>query len=57
MKPRKTKDVWVIRWNGEDVDQFDTLKEARDMAKAYRMAFNSPVSIALRREKVAPCDV
>ena len=26
---RKTKDIYKIMWNGEEVDRFDTLKEAK----------------------------
>lgn len=49
---RKTKDVYKIIWRGEEVDQFDTLKEAREMKKEYDMAFHSYVSIKRGREKI-----
>lgn len=47
---RKTKDVYKIIWNGEEVDRFDTLEEARAMKKEYDMAFHSCVSIIKGRE-------
>ena len=37
---RKTKDVYSLIWNGEEIDQFDTRKEAREMRKEYNLAFN-----------------
>ena len=49
---RKTKDVYKIIWNGEEVDSFDTLKEAREMRKEYELAFHSSVNIKPERERI-----
>ena len=49
---RKTKDIYKIMWNGEEVDSFDTLEEAREMKKEYDMAFHSVTSIRKGRERV-----
>lgn len=49
---RKTKDVWKIIWNGEEVDSFDTYEEAKKMKKEYDLAFHSVTSIERRREKI-----
>lgn len=40
---RKTKDVWKLYWNGEEIDSFDTLKEAREMKMRYAFAFHCGV--------------
>ena len=32
---RKTKDVWRLYWNGEEIDSFDTPLEARTMRMEY----------------------
>ena len=32
---RKTKDVYGLIWNNEEIDCFNTLKEAREMQKEY----------------------
>ena len=50
---RKTKDVYKIIWNGEEVDSFDTLKEAREMKKEYDMAYHSVTSIQKGRERIS----
>lgn len=47
---RKTKDIYKIMWNGEEVDRFDTLKEAKEMKKEYNLAFHGGASIKKGRE-------
>lgn len=49
---RKTKDVYKIIYNGEEVDSFDTWEEAKEMKKEYDMAFHGCVSIKRGREKL-----
>ena len=47
---RKTKDVYKLIWNGEEIDRFDTLKETREMKKEYEFAYHSGVTIKKGRE-------
>lgn len=47
---RKTKDVYKIMWQGEEIDRFDTYKEAKEMKREYDLAFGSAVSIKPGRE-------
>jgi len=49
---RKTKDVFLIIWNGEEIDQFDTRKEARAMRIEYNIAFKGGCWIRVKREKI-----
>lgn len=49
---RKTKDVYKLIWNGEEIDSFDTLDEARMMRKEYALAFHSSVDIKKSRERI-----
>ena len=52
MYKRKTKDVCKLMWNKEEIDTFDTLKEAREMKKEYEIAYHSAVSIKKTRERI-----
>lgn len=49
---RKTKDIYNLVWNGEVIDSFDTLKEAREMRKEYELAYHSSVTIKSGRERI-----
>jgi hypothetical protein len=49
---RKTKDVWFIIWNNEDVDEFEDRKEARAMLKEYNLAYNGGCSIKKKRVRI-----
>lgn len=49
---RKTKDVYFIIWNNEEVDEFDTRIEAREMVKEYNMAFKGGCFIRRKRIKM-----
>ena len=40
---RKTKDVWKLYWNGEEIDSCDTFKEAKAMRLEYALAFHCGV--------------
>lgn len=47
---RKTKDVYRLFWNGEEIDSFDTLKEAREMRVEYALTFHcSAISISIKK--------
>lgn len=50
---RKTVDQFYIIWNNEEVDQFDSRKEARLMVKEYNLAFGGGCFIRKKREKIA----
>ena len=50
MYQRKTKDVYILRWKGEDIDSEDTLQGARYLQKEYNMANQGGVTIIKRRE-------
>lgn len=49
---RKTKDVYFLIWNGEEIDQFETRKEAREMKKEYIIAFKGAVYIRPKRQAI-----
>lgn len=52
MYKRKTRDVYKLIWNGEEIDSFDTLKEAKTMRYEYEFAFHSSVNIKKGRERI-----
>lgn len=47
---RKTKDIYRIIWNGEEVDSFDTFEEAKKMKKEYEIAYHDSMRIKRGRE-------
>ena len=49
---RKTKDVYFIIWNGEEIDQAETRQDARYLVKEYNLAFGGGCSIKCKREKI-----
>jgi len=49
---RKTKDIYILRWNGEEIDEFDTKSEARTMRKEYMLAYGGPVYIKRAMRKL-----
>lgn len=52
---RKTKDVYRLIWNGEEIDSFDTHSEAKQMRREYALAYHcSLIDIILKkgREKI-----
>ena len=50
---RKTKDVYKLIWNEEEIDSFDTLKEAKEMRKEYSLAYHGAyVYIKKGRERI-----
>ena len=52
MYQRKTKDVYRLIWNGEEIDSFDTYKEAKEMKREYELAYHSSVIIKRGRERI-----
>lgn len=57
MHKRKTKDQYHIVWHSEygteDIDVFDSLKEAREMITEYRLCMPTlSLWIVKRREKI-----
>ena len=49
---RKTKDVYRLIWNGEEIDSFDTMAEAKKMQYEYQLAYHDMVVIRIGREKI-----
>jgi len=49
---RKTKDVFVVMWQGEEVDETDTKADARYLLVEYNLAFRGGCSIKIKREPV-----
>ena len=49
---RKTKDVYVLYWNGEKIDTAETLKECRFLVQEHNLAYGGGVSFKRGREKL-----
>ena len=49
---RKTKDVYYIIWQGEEIDQAETRQDARYLVKEYNTAFKGGCSIKTERVKI-----
>ena len=52
---RKTTDVYRLIWKGEQIDYFDTLKEAKEMRKEYALAYHCDlysINIQRGRERI-----
>ena len=56
MYQRKTKDIYRLFWNGEEIDSFDTFKEAKVMRVEYESAFHSPGEISIKKGRDRICD-
>lgn len=37
--------IYLIMWKGEEVDQFDSMREAREMVKEYNMAYGGGCTV------------
>ena len=48
---RKTKDIYILFYNGEEIDDADNLKTAKYLLKEYNAAFHGGVTIKKRRIK------
>lgn len=52
---RKTRDIYRLIWNGEEIDSFYDYYEARQMRREYALAFHSDLSniiIKTGRERI-----
>ena len=48
---RKTKDIYILFYNGEEIDDADDLKTAKYLLKEYSIAYRGGVTIKKRRIK------
>ena len=48
---RKTKDIYILIWNNEEIDFFDTFQEAKKMRLEYQLSFKSYIAIKKKRVK------
>lgn len=46
---RKTKDVYTLYWNGEEIDETESRADAIYLRKEYNAAFHGGVTIKKRR--------
>lgn len=51
MYVRKTKDIYILFWNGEEIDETETLKDTKFLKQEYNAAFGGGVIIKKRRIK------
>ena len=56
MYKRKTKDVYRLIWNGEEIDSFDTHSEAKQNRKEYALAYHcSLIDIVIKKGRENVC--
>lgn len=48
---RKTKDIYILMWNGEEIDETESRADARYLKQEYNTAFRGGVTIKKRRVK------
>lgn len=48
---RKTKDIYILIWQGEEIDETETRADAVYLLKEYNAAFHGGVTIKKRRRK------
>ena len=48
---RTTKDIYILIWNGEEIDETESRADAIFLKMEYSKAFNGYVSIKKRRVK------
>lgn len=51
MYERKTKDIYVLMWNGEEIDETESRANAIFLKKEYNLAFHGGVTIKKKRVK------
>lgn len=51
MYVRKTKDIYVLMWCGEEIDETESRENAIFLRKEYNLAFHDGVTIKKRRVK------
>ena len=49
---RKTKDIFVLMWNGEEIDTAENYKEKNELVKEYNLAYGGGVTAKLTRVKL-----
>jgi hypothetical protein len=48
---RKTKDIYILIWNGEEIDETETKSDAIYLRNEYNLAYRGGVTIKKRRIK------
>jgi hypothetical protein len=48
---RKTKDIYILFWNGEEIDEAETRADALYLKQEYNIAYRGGVTIKKRRVK------
>ena len=48
---RKTKDIYILFWNGEEIDETESRADAIFLCLDYKLAFHGGVTIKKRRVK------
>lgn len=48
---RKTKDIYILYWNGEEIDETESRTNAIFLKREYNLAFHGGVIIKKRRVK------
>lgn len=48
---RKTKDIYILLWNGEEIDETESRADAIFLKMEYNQAFHGGVTIQKRRVK------
>lgn len=48
---RKTKDIYILIWRGEEIDDAETRDDAIYLKNEYNMAYHGGVTIKKRRIK------
>ena len=51
MNIRKTKDIDILFWNGEEIDETESRADAIFLKMEYNLAFHGGVTIKKRRVK------
>lgn len=51
MYVRKTKDIYILLWNGEEIDETESRADAIFLKMEYNVAFHGGVTIQKRRVK------
>ena len=51
MYERKTKDIYILTWNGEEIDETETRAEALQFKKEYLQTFHGGV-ITIKKRRV-----
>lgn len=46
---RKTEDLFILKWKGEEIDETNTLKDAKYLQGEYNLAYGGGVSIKKTR--------